>query len=70
MKDERRDRIVIAALFLMVLGSSSQVMIVAPILPRIGEELSIAPALRGTLVTGFALALSVFARSARVVMIG
>lgn len=61
MRDDRRDRLVLLALFLMVLASSSQVMIVAPILPRIGEELLIAPALRGTLVTGFALALSVFA---------
>jgi len=57
----RRERTVIVALWLMVMASSSQVMIVAPILPRIGEALSIAPALRGTLVTGFALALSVFA---------
>lgn len=56
-----RDRLIILALWLMVLASSSQVMIVAPILPRIGEELHIAPALRGTLVTGFAFTLSLFA---------
>ncbi|MCA9652475.1 MAG: MFS transporter [Myxococcales bacterium] len=61
MNSEGRDRIVLLALWLLILGSTSQVMIVAPILPRIGEELSIAPALRGTLVTGFALAMSVFA---------
>jgi predicted MFS family arabinose efflux permease len=61
VRNERNDRVVILALFLMVLGSSSQVMIVAPILPRIGEELVIAPALLGTLVTGFALTLSIFA---------
>ncbi len=56
-----RDGVVLLALWLMVLASSSQVMIVAPILPRIGEALDIAPALRGTLVTGFAFAMSVFA---------
>ncbi|MEX1366329.1 MAG: MFS transporter, partial [Nannocystaceae bacterium] len=61
MRSEGRDRLVLLALWLMVLASSSQVMIIAPILPRIGEELSIAPALRGTLVTGFALSLSLFA---------
>jgi predicted MFS family arabinose efflux permease len=57
----RRELVVLVALWLMVLASSSQVMIVAPILPRIGEALAIAPALRGTLVTGFALTLSLLA---------
>lgn len=56
-----RDRLVLLALWLMVLASSSQIMIVAPILPRIGEALDIAPALRGTLVTGFAFTLSALA---------
>jgi predicted MFS family arabinose efflux permease len=57
----RREVVVLVALWLMVLASSSQVMIVAPILPRIGEALAIPPALRGTLVTGFALSLSLLA---------
>lgn len=57
----RREIAVLLALWLMVLASSSQVMIVAPILPRIGEALAIPPALRGTLVTGFALSLSLLA---------
>jgi len=56
-----RELVVLLALWLMVLASSSQVMIVAPILPRIGEALSISPALGGTLVTGFALSLSLLA---------
>ena len=55
------DIIVIAALWLMVLASSSQATIVAPILPRIGEALQIPQALQGTLVTGYAIALSTFA---------
>ncbi len=45
----------------MVLASSSQATIVAPILPRIGEALQIPEALQGTLVTGHAIALSIFA---------
>lgn len=56
-----RELVILLSLWLMVLASSSQVMIVAPILPRIGEALHIAPALRGTLVTGFALSLSLMA---------
>jgi predicted MFS family arabinose efflux permease len=56
-----RETVILLSLWLMVLASSSQVMIVAPILPRIGEALHIAPALRGTLVTGFAFSLSLLA---------
>jgi predicted MFS family arabinose efflux permease len=61
MPQAGRERVVLLALWLMVMASSSQVMVVAPILPRIGEALSIAPALRGTLVTGFAFSLSLLA---------
>jgi len=57
----RHELIVIAALWLMVLASSSQVMVVAPILPRIGEALHVPEALRGTLITGYAVALSTMA---------
>jgi predicted MFS family arabinose efflux permease len=53
--------LVLLALWLMVLASSSQATIVAPILPRIGEALEIPEALQGTLVTGYAIALSAFA---------
>ena len=52
---------VLLALWLMVLASSSQVMIIAPILPRIAVALDISPGLQGTLVTGYALALATFA---------
>ncbi|MEO1186007.1 MAG: MFS transporter, partial [Cyanobacteria bacterium J06636_27] len=61
MKRHPPDILVIAALWLMVLASSSQATIVAPILPRIGEALNIPAALQGTLVTGYAIALSTFA---------
>ncbi len=45
----------------MVFSSSSQMMIIAPILPDIGRELRIDPALQGTLITAFVLSLGVFA---------
>ena len=61
MKRHPPDILVIAALWLMVLASSSQATIVAPILPRIGEALNIPETLQGTLVTGYAIALSTFA---------
>lgn len=45
----------------MVFSASSQVMIVAPILKGIGEALAVEQALLGTLVTAYAVFLSVFA---------
>ncbi len=60
-RQRSREIVILLSLWLMVLASSSQVMIVAPILPRIGEALDIPSALQGTLVTGFALSLSVLA---------
>jgi predicted MFS family arabinose efflux permease len=45
----------------MVFSASSQVIIVAPILPRIGEALLIPEALQGWLITSYALFLSIFA---------
>lgn len=52
---------VIAALWAMVFSSSSQVMIMAPILPRIHDELDVSAALSGLVVSGYALALAVTA---------
>lgn len=45
----------------MVFSASSQVIIISPILPRIGEELLIDEALQGWLITVYALFLSIFA---------
>ena len=45
----------------MVFSASSQVIIVAPILPRIGEALQIPEALQGWLITSYAVFLSLFA---------
>ena len=43
----RKDLLVVFSLWLMVFAASSQVMIVAPILPRIGAALSIQEELQG-----------------------
>jgi predicted MFS family arabinose efflux permease len=45
----------------MVFSSSSQVIIIAPILPRIGAALDIPATLLGTLITSYAVMLSLFA---------
>ncbi len=45
----------------MVFSASSQVIIISPILPRIGESLAVSEALLGTLVTSYAVMLSIFA---------
>ena len=53
--------LIVFALWLLVFSSSSQIMIISPILPRIGEELGIADAVLGTLVSAYALMVGVFA---------
>jgi predicted MFS family arabinose efflux permease len=53
--------LIILALWLMVFSASSQVIIIAPILPRIGDALNIPEALQGTLISAYALLLSTFA---------
>lgn len=52
--------LIIFSLWLMVFASASQVMIIAPILPRIGAELGIATSLLGMLMTAYAVAVAVF----------
>jgi predicted MFS family arabinose efflux permease len=46
---------------MLVFSASSQIMIISPILPRIGEELSIPDTLLGTLITAYSLMVGVFA---------
>ena len=53
--------LVVFALWLVVFSASSQIMILSPILPRIGEELGIEAAVLGTLVSAYALMVGVFA---------
>jgi len=65
MTDERTrrgtDTLVIFTLFLLVFGASSQVMIVAPLLPQIGRELQVTESRLGVVASGYTLTLAVFA---------
>ena len=45
---------ILLALWLMVFSASSQVVIMAPILPRIGATLGIAEVEQGSLITAYA----------------
>jgi predicted MFS family arabinose efflux permease len=53
--------LILFALWLMVFSASSQVIIMSPILPQIGEELNIPEVYRGWLITSYAVFLSIFA---------
>ena len=57
----RRRTLLLATLWLVMLIISSQFLIMAPVLPRIGEALSIPEELFGTLVSGYAISLALFA---------
>ncbi|HEV8324539.1 MAG TPA: MFS transporter [Myxococcota bacterium] len=56
-----RDLFVLLPLWLMTFSSTSQVFIISPILPRIGETLHVPPALLGTLITSYGVAAGLFA---------
>jgi predicted MFS family arabinose efflux permease len=56
-----RRALILATLWLIMLTISSQFLIISPVLPRIGEELSVPEGLLGTLVSGYALSLAFFA---------
>jgi predicted MFS family arabinose efflux permease len=49
------DPAILGALWLVNFASTSQVLLVSPLLPRIGEELDIEPAWRGTLIGAYGL---------------
>lgn len=62
LAEERRpERRVLAALWLLVFAVTSQALILAPILPRMSEQLGIPLARLGTLVTGYAVAVAAVA---------
>jgi predicted MFS family arabinose efflux permease len=58
---EPSEFLIVFSLWLLVFSASSQIMIISPILPQIGEELSIADTLLGTLVTAYSLMVGLFA---------
>ena len=53
--------LIVFTLWLLVFSSASQTMIISPILPRIGEELGIADAALGTLVSAYSFMVGIFA---------
>ena len=60
-RDKPSPGLIVFALWLLVFAASSQIMIISPILPRIGEELGIAESVLGTLVSAYSLMVGVFA---------
>lgn len=56
-----RNALILLTLWLTLFTQSSQFLIVAPVLPRIGEQLDVAEAYLGFLVTGYAVGTAVFA---------
>lgn len=60
-RDNPSPGIIVFTLWLLIFASSSQIMIIAPILPRIGEELEIAESFLGTLVSAYTLMVGIFA---------
>lgn len=61
MPKYRHDYLILASLWLLMFSASSQLMIIAPILPQVGRQLNIDATLQGTLVTAYAVMLSIFA---------
>jgi predicted MFS family arabinose efflux permease len=53
--------LVVFTLWLLVFSSASQTMIIAPILPQIGDQLGIPDAALGTLVSAYTLMVGIFA---------
>ncbi len=59
--NDRTSFVVLLTLWLLVFSSASQIMIISPILPRIGEELGIADSVLGTLISAYSLMVGFFA---------
>src|SRR5687768_3600214 len=59
--DRPHPNLVVFALWLLVFSASSQIMIMSPILPRIGAELGIRESMLGTLISVYALMVGIFA---------
>lgn len=61
MQSKNQDLFILFSLWLLVFAASSQIMIISPILPRIGEQLHIDETLQGTLVTAYAVLVGLMA---------
>src|SRR5690554_4158967 len=60
-KNKSESFFVIFSLWMLVFASSSQIMIIAPILPQIGKELGTPPEMLGMLITVYAVMVGLFA---------
>lgn len=60
-RSDTRPGTIVFALWLLVFSAASQIMIISPILPQIGEDLGVGDAALGTLVSAYALMVGVFA---------
>jgi predicted MFS family arabinose efflux permease len=61
MLKNKKDLLILFSLWLLVFAASSQIMIISPILPRIGEQLHIDVTLQGTLVSAYAILVGLMA---------
>jgi predicted MFS family arabinose efflux permease len=61
MKSQSSPYLIVFTLWLLVFSSAGQTMIISPILPQIGDDLAIADAVLGTLVTAYSLMVGLFA---------
>jgi len=59
--DPAKPHLIVFTLWLLVFSSASQTMIISPILPMIGAELSIGDAVLGSLVSAYSIMVGVFA---------
>lgn len=59
-RENTSPRIIVFALWLLIFSVASQAIIIAPILPRIAEQLAVPEALLGTLITSYAVMVGVF----------
>lgn len=61
MQQQPNQRTILFALWLLIFSASSQIIIMAPILPYIGEQLNMPERLQGLLITAYAVMVGVFA---------
>jgi predicted MFS family arabinose efflux permease len=62
LKNRRTSQyLIVFSLWLLVFSASSQIMIISPILPQIGVQLSIPDTLLGTLISAYSLMVGLFA---------
>jgi len=61
MQQESSPRTILFALWLLIFSASSQIIIMAPILPYIGEQLDMPERLQGLLITAYAVMVGIFA---------